>query len=62
MNTLDFLSISSAICPDRDAIAFEGKRFTFGQVNERSNRLASSLASLGVKKGDMVAILQVSSP
>ncbi|NQT47924.1 MAG: long-chain-fatty-acid--CoA ligase [Chloroflexi bacterium] len=59
MNTLDFLSISSAICPDRDAIAFEGKRFTFGQVNERSNRLASSLANLGVKKGDMVAILQV---
>jgi len=59
MNTLDFLSISSAICPDRDAVVFEGKRFTFSQVNERSNRLASSLGNLGVKKGDMVAILQV---
>ncbi|MFC1999881.1 class I adenylate-forming enzyme family protein [Chloroflexota bacterium] len=59
MNTLDFLSISSAICPDRNAIAFEGKRFTFAQVNERSNRLADSLTNLGVKKGDMVAILQV---
>lgn len=59
MNTLDFLSISSAICPDRDCVVFEGKRYTFAEVNERSNRLANSLASLGVKKGDMVAILQV---
>ncbi|MBM4463097.1 MAG: long-chain-fatty-acid--CoA ligase [Chloroflexi bacterium] len=59
MNTLDFLSISSAICPDRDCVAFEGKRYTFSQINERSNRLANALAKLGIKKGNMVAILQV---
>ncbi len=59
MNTLDFLSISSAICPDRDCVVFEGNRYTFAEVNERSNRLASSLAGLGIKKGDVVAILQV---
>jgi len=59
MNTLDFLSISNAICPDRDGIVFEGKRYTFGQVNERSNRLANALAKQGIKKGDLVAILQV---
>jgi len=59
MNTLDFLSIANAICPDRDCVVFEGKRCTFSQVNERSNRLANSLAKLGIKKGDMVAILQV---
>ena len=59
MNTLDFLSISSAICPDRDCVVFEGKRYTFSQVNDRSNRLANALANLGIKKGDMVAILQV---
>ena len=59
MNTLDFLSIANAICPDRDCVVFEGKRYTFSQVNERSNRLANSLAKLGIKKGDMVAILQV---
>jgi acyl-CoA synthetase (AMP-forming)/AMP-acid ligase II len=59
MNTLDFLSISNAICPDRDCVVFEGNRYTFGQVNERSNRLANALANLGVKKGDMVSILQV---
>jgi acyl-CoA synthetase (AMP-forming)/AMP-acid ligase II len=59
MNTLDFLSIANAICPDRDCVVFEGKRYTFGQVNERSNRLANSLTKMGIKKGDMVAILQV---
>lgn len=59
MNTLDFLSISSAICPDRDCVVFEGKRYTYTQVNERSNRLANALRGLGIKKGDRVAIIQV---
>ncbi|RLC93311.1 MAG: hypothetical protein DRI39_06145 [Chloroflexi bacterium] len=59
MNTLDFLSISNAICPDRDCVVFEGHRYTFSQVQDRSNRLANALANLGIKKGDMVAILQV---
>jgi acyl-CoA synthetase (AMP-forming)/AMP-acid ligase II len=59
MNTTDFLTISSAIVPDRLAIIFEGNRYTFGQLNERVNRLANGLAKLGVKKGDRVALLQV---
>ena len=59
MNTLDFLNIASAICPDRDCVIFEGKRFTFSQINERANRLANALVNLGIRKGDRVAILQV---
>ena len=59
MNTTDFLSIATAICPDRVAIVFEQKRYTFSQLNERANRLANALLNLGVKKGDRVAILQV---
>lgn len=59
MNTLDFLSISNAICPDRVCVVFEGKRYTYSQVNERSNRLANALLGWGVKKGDRVAIIQV---
>jgi acyl-CoA synthetase (AMP-forming)/AMP-acid ligase II len=59
MNTTDFLSIASAICPDRDCVVFEGRRYTFEQVSQRVNRLANALASLGVKKGDGVAIVQV---
>jgi acyl-CoA synthetase (AMP-forming)/AMP-acid ligase II len=59
MNTTEFLSITNAICPDRPAIIFEDKRYTFGQLNERTNRLANALSKLGVKKGDKVALFQV---
>ncbi len=59
MNTTDFLNISTLICPDRPAIVFEEKRYTFSQLNERVNRLANALSNLGVKKGDRVSLLQV---
>lgn len=61
MNTTEFLAISTAICPNKTAIIFEDKRFTFNDLNERTNQLASSLLRLGVKKGDRVALLQVNS-
>jgi acyl-CoA synthetase (AMP-forming)/AMP-acid ligase II len=59
VNTTDFLNIATAICPDKTAIVFEGKRYTFSQLSERVNRLANGLLKLGVKKGDRVAFLQV---
>ncbi|MBI2829808.1 MAG: long-chain-fatty-acid--CoA ligase [Chloroflexi bacterium] len=62
MNTAEFLTISAAIVPERQAIIFEGKTTTFGEMNERTNRLANALAGLGVKKGDRVALLHVNTP
>ncbi len=59
MNTAEFLTIASSICPDRPAVVFEGKKYTFSEINERANRLANALAKLGVQKGDRVAMLQV---
>ncbi len=59
MNTTDFLNIATAICPDKAAIVFEDKRYTFSQLSERVNRLANGLLKLGIKKGDRVAFLQV---
>ena len=59
MNTTEFLIITTAICPDKDAIVFEGKRYTFSQLNDRVNRLSNALSNLGVQKGDRVAMLQV---
>ena len=58
MNTAEFLTIASAICPERPAMVFEGKRYTFGEINERANRMANALTTLGVQKGDRVAILE----
>ncbi len=59
MNTTDFLNISNAICPERNCIVFEGKRWTYAQINERVNRLGNALAKLGIKEGDRVGILHV---
>jgi acyl-CoA synthetase (AMP-forming)/AMP-acid ligase II len=59
MNISELLAIPSAICPDRAAIIFEDKNYTFTQLQGRVNRLANALAKLGVKKGDRVALLQV---
>ncbi|MDY6856919.1 MAG: long-chain-fatty-acid--CoA ligase [Thermodesulfobacteriota bacterium] len=59
MNTTDFLSIASAICPERDCMVFEGKRWTYSQLNDRANRLANGLVKLGVEKGDRIGIIQV---
>ncbi|MFH2011107.1 MAG: long-chain-fatty-acid--CoA ligase [Pseudomonadota bacterium] len=59
MNTTDFLNIANAICPERDSMVFEGKRWTYSHTNYRINRLANGLAKLGIKKGDRLGILQV---
>jgi len=59
MNTTEFLMITGAIVPDRTAISFEGKKYTYADLSDRVNRLANVLADLGVQKGDMVTTLQV---
>jgi acyl-CoA synthetase (AMP-forming)/AMP-acid ligase II len=59
MNTTDFLNIASAICPDRELMVFQDKRWTFEQTNERVDRLANALTGLGIGKGDRVGILLV---
>ncbi len=53
------MSIGTAICPDRDLIVFEGKRWTYSQTSDKVNRLANAMNGLGLKKGDRVGMLQV---
>jgi len=59
MDTTDFLNIANAICPERDCIVFEGKRWTYTQTSERINKLANTLIKLGIEKGDRIGMLQV---
>ncbi|MBI4202223.1 MAG: long-chain-fatty-acid--CoA ligase [Chloroflexi bacterium] len=59
MNTTEFLTLSSVIVPDRHALIFEGKRFAYGELQERVNRLADALAKDGVGPGDRIAAIQV---
>jgi acyl-CoA synthetase (AMP-forming)/AMP-acid ligase II len=55
----EFLDLSAMLVPERTAIAFEGQRYSYAQLKERVNRLADSLNSLGLEKGDRAAILEV---
>ncbi len=59
MNTTEFLTIACAIVPDRTAMVFDGRRFSYEELQERVNRLANALSDLGVGRGDRVAIMQV---
>lgn len=46
----------------REAIRFEGKVYTYQELEENANRVASGLATLGVKKGDRVAMMMPNIP
>ena len=59
MNTSEFLTIASAIVPDRPAVVFDGETITFEGLAERVNRLANGLSQIGIRPGDRVATMQV---
>ncbi len=55
----EFLDLSALLVPERTAIAFEGRRYSYSELKERVNRLADALSRLGLKKGDRAAIIEV---
>ncbi|MEM3112712.1 MAG: long-chain-fatty-acid--CoA ligase [Candidatus Anstonellales archaeon] len=57
MNVGQILTLVSNKFPERTAIIFEERRFTFQEFNERVNRLAQALIQKGFRKGDKVAVL-----
>ncbi|MEE9534037.1 MAG: AMP-binding protein, partial [Acidimicrobiia bacterium] len=59
MNTAEFLSIANAIVPERTAIIFDDRVFSFADLEQRVNRLANALAGLGVGPEDRLATMQV---
>jgi acyl-CoA synthetase (AMP-forming)/AMP-acid ligase II len=58
LNTLELLKIPYWIAADREALAFEGRRLTYGDLMERVNRLSVALSNLGVQQGNKIAVLQ----
>jgi len=55
----EFLDLAALLVPNRTAIAFEDKRYSYTQLKERVNRLADSLNRLGLAKGERATILEV---
>lgn len=58
----DFLEASARRFPHRKALIFMGKALTYGDLLDRSLRLAKALHELGVRKGDRVALFMPNCP
>ena len=61
MNTSEFLMIAASIVPDRTAMVCERESRTFAEMQDRVNRLANALQTMGVSKGDNVAVMALNS-
>lgn len=48
--------------PDKVAIKFKGKEWTYQELDAQSDKVANGLKKLGIGKGDKVGILMVNSP
>lgn len=58
----DIVDEYARLCPEKRALVWcndkgEEKSFTFGEISALSNKLASSLAAMGIKKGDFVMLI-----
>jgi fatty-acyl-CoA synthase len=58
----DNLAISARRYPDKAALVFFGTTLTYGQLQEKAERLAAYLFKLGVKKGDRVVLIMQNCP
>ncbi len=61
MNLGQILKVNAKKFPNTIALKDHSRRFTYPEVNQRVNRLAHSLLSLGLAKGDKVAVLMENS-
>jgi fatty-acyl-CoA synthase len=57
LTPLDFLKRCELVFPDKRAIVYRGKEYTWKQFASRVYRLANGLTRKGIAKGDRVAIM-----
>src|SRR5688572_7428129 len=62
MNIANNLERARTFFPEKAAILFEGKSYSYRQLDEEVNRLANGLRALGVERGDRVAIFLPNHP
>lgn len=58
----DVFQLTAAKYPNKVAITFEGKAWTFQEVEEYSNRVANYFKSQGYQKGEVIALLLENCP
>ena len=62
LSPLTFLRRSAAVYPDQQAIVHGNISYTYGEAYDRARKLASKLASEGIRKNDTVAVLATNVP
>jgi fatty-acyl-CoA synthase len=62
LTPLGFLSRSAAVFPDRAAVVYGGRRYSWRETYGRCRRLAGALATNGVGRGDTVAVIAPNIP
>ena len=62
LTPLGFLARSAAVFPDRNAVVYGERRYSWREAFERCRRLAAALAARGVGHGDTVAVMAPNTP
>ena len=62
MNICEHLAQTAKLFPEKEAIVFEGQRFTFAELNSLSRSVAQKLTESGIGPGDRVAIMMPNVP
>ncbi|MDC6469599.1 long-chain-fatty-acid--CoA ligase [Candidatus Pelagibacter sp.] len=62
LSPLTFLERTKDIYPNYEALVYESRSYTWGEVYKRCVKFASALDKLGVKTGDTVSIMAFNTP
>src|ERR671916_2725393 len=62
LTPVSFLRRSAYVFPDKEAVVYGDRRYTYKEFEERVNRLASRLRDAGFQKGDRIAFLCPNTP
>lgn len=58
----EYMGRSAAAAPEKTSLVFRKQRFTWAEVHAQAGRIANALRSLGVQRGDRVALYLDNSP
>lgn len=62
LSPLSFLERTASIYPNRIAVRYSARNYTWGQVQDRAQRLAGALQAQGVQKNEVVSIIAANTP
>jgi fatty-acyl-CoA synthase len=62
LTPLSFLQRSADIYPQRDALIYNKRRYSWSQLRSRCSRIASSLSARGIGKNDTVSVFAFNTP